>query len=202
MTSPRIELEPEHTERDDIDDVIGIAAELMRQDEERIDRADLHTVGRELDIPPEYIEKARTELAHRRAEQTRLAAESSAKKKRVAMVVGATAAALVIVFALAYASTVSTLRDRHTAVQSHAAQVANVRARRTTVVQQLADRPASADKDAEIIGAENRIRVETKRYADAAAAYNQAAAGWFGAWAASVAGLPPQVPLDLEAAKE
>jgi hypothetical protein len=197
MTGPRIEPEPDGTPVDDVDDVIGIAAEMMREEEGRLDQADLHAVGEELDIPPEYIERARVELRRRREQQSKDLAERTATRKKLALGAMATTGVVALVTGLLYASTAADLRERYADVQSRAAQVENVRARKAAIVQQLAGRPPSPDKDAELVGAENRIRVESKRYAEAATSYNQASGGWFAGWAASVAGLPEHVPVTL-----
>jgi hypothetical protein len=198
MTEPELEPAAEEsdvTEYEDVDDVIGIAAEMMREDEGRLDEQELDAVGRELDIPPEYLDRARVELARRRVAEVRLEEQTQARRKRVGMIAALVVALSTILAVTSYSSTASALRERHGDVQARAAQVDNVRARKLAVEQQLADRPASPDKDAELVGAENRIRVETKRYVEAATAYNEAAAGWFASWSASVAGLPAQVPL-------
>jgi hypothetical protein len=186
MTEPKLRI-------DDVDDVIGLAAELMQQDQETLGVEDLKEVGAELDIPPEYIDRARTELRQRRERETEARQVALATRQR-RVKVGAISAAVVLVVSLLWGSSaVSTLREHHADVEAARAQVDNVRARKEAVVQQLAGRPESADKDAELIGAENRIRVETKRYADAAARYNAARGGFPASWLAPMVGLPDAV---------
>ncbi len=183
------------TKRDDVDDVIGLATEMMLEEQESLTREDLHAVGRELDVPPEYIEKARSELARRAAEMARTEAEMRARRSRLVRKAAMGAAALTLIFILWSWSAVSTVRERHVAVQTRAGQVSNVRDRQQAVTELLAGRPTSVDTDAERIGAENRVRVETQRYVVAAAAYNAAAGRFPASWVLPLTSLPSSVPM-------
>lgn len=183
------------TRRDDVDDVIGLATEMMMAEQDELSREDLNAVGRELDVPPEYIERAREELARRAAERTRAEREAVERRRKLLRRTIAAVAAAALTLAVWSWSAVSGVRERHAAVQSTAGQVENVRARRAQVTQLLAGRPASVDKDAELIGAENRVRVETQRYTLAAAAYNDAAARFPASLVLPLTGLPRAVPL-------
>lgn len=195
MTRARApELEPEET-YEDVDDLVEIATELMQRDEEKLDHEILREVGRELDIPPEYLEEARTELAKRRA-LAKLDRETSTElRKKVALALAVGFVILLACTGLAYTSTAGTLRERYAEVSVLEAQVQNVRARQEAVVERLGDRAPTPDVDAELIGAENRVRVETQRYADGAARYNEAVGGSWAAWVANFAGLPTTVPM-------
>ena len=184
------------TQIEDVDDVIGLAAEMMRDEQDVLSADDMRAVATELDIPPEYMERARKELTRRRTEAKRLAAQAQARKKRFVKVSAIVLAVTTAVIALWGWSAVSSLRAIHTTVEAQRAQLANVRTRKTAVQQQLAGRPDSVDKDAELIGAENRIRVESQRYATIAAQYNSAAASFPASMFAPLAGLPRSVPLD------
>lgn len=178
----------------DVDDVVEIATRMMQEEEGQLSLAELQEVGEELDIPPEYIARAREELARQReVAQREAAAEAESKRKlRTTLTyVGLAVAAVVIVWGAIAASQLS---DLHAAVEAQAAQVENVVARRATVAAHYADRPDGPDKDAEIVGAENRIRVESKRYADAATAYNAAARKFPAALVRPLTGLPAEVP--------
>ena len=55
------------------------------------------------------------------------------------------------------------------------------------------------DSDAELLGAENRVRVEQKRYDEAAAKYNAEARGVGAGLARTFVGLPAEVPMSNEA---
>lgn len=192
------ELEPEQaedTEYEDVDDLVGIATELMQRDENKLDREMLHEVGRELDIPPEYLEEARTELAKRRALAKAESAAKTALRKKITLAVGAGVLLLTAAFGVGYTSTASTLRERHAELSAREAQVQNVRERQAAVIERLGDRAPTPDIDAELIGAENRVRVETQRYAESAALYNEAAGGSWASFVAGLAGVPTSVPL-------
>lgn len=183
---------------EDVDDIVGIAAEMMQRDEGRLAAEDLQAVGRELDIPPEYMERARAELARRRTETARRAAAKKALRRKLAL-----GGALVLLLgagiaALAYSSTADELRALHRDVAAGAAQVRNVQDRRAAIDARLGHREPTPDVDAELIGAENRVRVEAQRYAQVAARYNEVASSGWASWVASIAGLPDQVPLELE----
>lgn len=185
----------DRVQRDDVDDVIGLATEMMHADRDALTAADLQAVGAELDVPPEYVERARAELERRRALSRREKDAEVARRRRTLRGAAFAGGALVVVLALWSSVALSSLRTRHAAVMAQAAQVENVRARRESVDRLLEGRPASPDVDAERIGAENRIRVETQRYAEAAAAYNAAASSFPASWVGPLAGLPAQLPL-------
>lgn len=191
MTAPAID----RVERDDVDDVIGLATEMMHADREALSAADLEAVGAELDLPREYVERARVELARRRETAERQQVAELARRRRAVRLAAGAGAALAAVLAVWSSVAVSSLRTRHAAVTAQAAQVENVRARRVSVGELLDGRAPSPDVDAERIGAENRVRVETQRYAEAAAAYNDAAARFPASWVGPLVGLPAQVPL-------
>jgi hypothetical protein len=185
----------ERVDRDDVDDVVELATRMVEEERDALGVADLHAVGAELDLPPEVVDRARRELARRRAEEARVADERRARRMRrarVALITGGAAAGILGVWS---AASLGPLRDRHEAVTAQAAQVENVRARQRSIEQLLQGRPPSPDRDAELIGAENRVRVETQRYALAAAAYNEAAARFPASVVRSLAGLPAEVPV-------
>lgn len=188
----------DRVQRDDIDDLIGVAVEIKEKDEQSLTIEDMEEVALELDIEPEYVEQARAELQRRREEQEKKAAREErarATRKKWAVIGGV---GVVAVFGIWSAATLSTLGSLHSEVEATRAQVQNVRERKKAVVDQLKGRPASADRDAELVGAENRIRVETKRYSEAAARYNEAATSFPAPIVRPISGLPSEVPLTLE----
>ncbi|MCA9632659.1 MAG: TPM domain-containing protein [Myxococcales bacterium] len=79
------------------------------------------------------------------------------------------------------------------------AQVDNVRERQREVRKRYADRADSAARDAELDGAENRVRIERARYDQAAQRYNEVAGSSFGGLAARIWGLPSHAVLSNEA---
>jgi LemA protein len=92
---------------DDIDDIIGIAAELQdaeRQAAGRVTQQEVEDVARELDIDPAYVDQAIRALAERRAQakadQAEQEAQAAAKRKQLGMA-GAGVAGLALLAALA-----------------------------------------------------------------------------------------------------
>lgn len=83
---------------DDIDDIIGIAAELQeqeRRDAEGASASEVAAVARELDIDPAYVDAAIGKLQERRAEAARAAevaqqteAAAQAQRRQVALFAG------------------------------------------------------------------------------------------------------------------
>lgn len=179
--------------QDDVDDVVEIATRMMIEDEGKLTLEELQEVGEELDIPAEYIARAQTQLVEQRAKQKQ-ELEAKAAQRRSTVTIGAVGVSAIIFVVMFWTGmTASSLAKLHGAVVSSQAQIANVTERRAAVVELYKNRPDSPDKDAELVGAENRIRVETKRYAEAAAAYNAKASGFPGSLARAFKGLPAQV---------
>lgn len=179
----------------DVDDVVEIALQMMDEDEGQLSLEELREIGDDLDIPAEYIERAQTELQKTRAEtkaETKAKTEQQAAVIRKALLGGGIVVLLVTGWAYFALSGLSTL---HAAVEAQGAQVANVTARKTEVLKAYAGKPDSPDKTAEVIGAENRIRVENKRYSEFAADYNAAAGQFPAVIFHGVAGLPDSVPV-------
>lgn len=121
------------------------------------------------------------------------------QRKRAQRLAGAAALALVVLLGIAMANTHGELRDLHAQVERARAQVENVRERQVAVVTRFAGAEASAGREAELSGAENRVRIERARYDEAASVYNAAAGSAWAGLCASVTGLPERAPLSNEA---
>ena len=136
---------------DDIDDIIGIAAELQeqeRRDAEGASASDVASVAAELDIDPAYVDaaigqlKLRREQAARAAETAaREAAEHQARTRRVGLIAAGVTAVLAAVFALGLGG-VATLADSRldTAAndqQRASANLSTVLQRQATLAPQL-----------------------------------------------------------------
>lgn len=119
--------------------------------------------------------------------------------KRTQQIVGAAALALVVLLGIAVATTHGELRERHALVERARAQVENVRERQVAVVARFAGAEASVGREAELSGAENRVRIERARYDEAAATYNAAAGSAWAGLCARITGLPARAPLSNEA---
>jgi hypothetical protein len=183
---------------DDVDDVIGIAAELKNQATEELSVADLEQVASELDIEPAYVAPAVEALEQRRRRAAEEAAATALRRKRLlrrALIAGAALLAVLIAVPLWLQSG---LRADLSEVQRQRAQVRNVTERQAATVAQWEKAPAGPDRSAELSGAENRVRIERKRYDDAAARYNTHAGGPLNSVTAALFGLPTQVPLSNE----
>lgn len=203
--STRRELEvkgaPRSVDLDDVDDIIGLAAELRQRDEGRLDLSDLREVAEEVGIEARYVEPALDALRARRAAEARAAEERGERRRRVARGAGialGVLAALAMALIVRVAAQAGTLEDAFTVVERTRAQWTNVVERQAAVRRRFVDVPADADRQAErdaaLAGAENRVRIERRRYDEAAAAYNGEARGRIGGWAAGWAGLPGAVP--------
>ncbi len=183
---------------EDVDDVIGLADELERKHADRLPLADLYAVGEDLGVSAQAIDRARGELIRRREEAARAQAAKDERRRRRLTRVGMAAGALVAVVVLVGLVSTAGLRDLHAQVEAQRARVQSVIERRAAIGRLFEGQPDSTDKTAELVGAENRVRVETSRYQEAAAAYN-AVAGQNRAWlGVRLRGLPSEVPLRVE----
>ena len=147
-------------------------------DLERLTAEELAEVGEDLGIEQKYIDQAREELGKRR-ETVALQAVAAAKRAKTLRVgLGGAAVVCVLVFGAWSALASSSLGDREAALSAHRAQVASARERQASVHKLFANRPDSPDKDAELVGAENRVRVELKRCNEALSKYQRAASSF------------------------
>ncbi|MEM1414482.1 MAG: hypothetical protein AAGH15_06265 [Myxococcota bacterium] len=187
---------------EDVDDIIGLAAELREREAVRLDLADLREVAEEVGIEARYVEPALEALRDRRAAEAAANQEEAARRRRLGRGLGVAlgvAAALALLMVGRVASHAGTLEEAHVPVERSRAQLVNVRERQQAVEARLhaatPDPERAAERDAERAGAENRVRIERRRYDEAAATYNGEARGLVGEWAAAWAGLPREVPM-------
>ena len=183
---------------DDVDDVIGIAAELKNEVSEQLTIADLEQVAAELDIEPRYVQRAVARLEQRRRRAAEVEKVRRERRRRLLRRTLTTVAAIVAVLILVPLWTQSGLRGDLGEVERQKAQVRNVIERQEAVARQWNEAPPSPDRDAELSGAENRVRIERARYDEAAARYNTQAGGPLGRLTATLFGLPARVPLSNE----
>lgn len=183
---------------EDVDDVIAAAAKAKSEAEERLSVEELQEVAAELDIPPDLIAPA-VETVRRRREAELAAERARAERmKRIrlaALVGGAVLSVIVIVLAI---TTYTGVRDAKLAADRQRAQVINVVQRQQATVAQWTSAADSPDKQAELSGAENRVRVERARYDEAVTEYRRRASGLFGWLVTSLAGYPDTLPLSSE----
>lgn len=198
QTEPRTETKVETKEKvhiEDVDDVIGLAAQMKDADAERLTVAELEEVAAELDIDPEYVRQAVQELKRRRGEAARLQAQTKAQRSRLMVNTSIGAAVVLGALCVALVAGQSSLSGSLAEVERASAQVTNVLERQEATKARLADAPASAEREAELSGAENRVRIERRRYDEAASDYNTRAGGFPGVIVVRLFGMPQAVEL-------
>ena len=171
QTGPTVDYE-------DVDDVIAIAERMRADEANRLTPEELAEIGAELGIPAEYVDRARQKLRERRAHQEREAKQAARLRTKIAVIAGALILCAGAIFGLWSSFAVSSLRDAFAEVERTRAQVDNIRARKTAIEQQFEGRGPSLEKDAQLVGAQNRLRVELKRFNEAAAQYNRRASSF------------------------
>ncbi|MBN1946455.1 MAG: hypothetical protein JW797_12320 [Bradymonadales bacterium] len=183
---------------EDVDDIIGVAAELMQADEQTLTLQELEEVGHELDIPAEYIDRAIQTLKQRRENEARARTLAVARRRKVRL--AAVVVSIVLVFLLAILAFIgqANLRSSLAEVELKQAQVRSVMQRQLEVQARYQDLPATPDRDAELSGAQNRVYVERQRYDQAATSYNESAGGLLGGLWTTLFRLPDRVPLSGE----
>lgn len=192
----------DETDYEDVDDIIGIAERLKQKNQESLSDEELQEVGAELGIPAEYIDQARDELERRRREE-RTREERLEKRRRRWRRRGLIAGgALLVVFGLWSWIATAKLNQSYSAVESHRSEVRNQLDRKAAIREQFADQPDSPEKQAQLTGSENRVRVAIQRYNDVAADYNRRARSFPASLWKSIVGLPDEVPGGDEIASE
>jgi len=177
---------PREVDYADVDDVIGIAAEMQNLDQDRLSVEDLESVAKDIEIPAEYVRPAIEELRRRRAESLAAAARK-AKSRRLIIIAGASLFALLVLFAILGQRS---LASKEAAVDAARAQVKNVMAYRERVRATWLSAPEGSDRTAALSGAEARVSRETLRYDDAVRDYNDSAGGFPGSLWATLFGMP------------
>jgi hypothetical protein len=178
---------------EDVDEVIELASRMRQESQGRLTPEELQEIGEELGIPAQYVERAREELGRRRIQADEAEREAKARRQMLVWRGGIGAVVVVVVFGVWSMFAVSNLRTLYAGVEAHEAEIANLRERQASVVELYAGRPDSPDRDAEIVGAENRVRVAMQRHGEAAAAYNERAGRFPATLWAPVVGLPSRV---------
>ena len=186
----------ENVNYEDVDEVIGLAAELRHQSEDLLSPEELAAIGEELGIPAEFVDRARQELTRRREQAERQARAAAERRRQITLIVSVVAGVLLLVSAILSFTAVSSARSAYHVVLAQAAEVHNVQDRQASVLALYADRPDSIDRDAEIMGAENRVRVATQRYNEAVATYNLRASRFPASLWLPFTDLPPTIALD------
>lgn len=180
---------------DDLDDVIKLASQHKEATvEERLSLAQVDQIAEELGIEPEHVGEAIETLQQRRetsANQQRSARMARRKWGRVTAIVAGCLLGLAL---LAY----SLLSSRLSAVEGARSQVKNVVERQLATESTYRERPPSPERDAELDGAANRVRVERRAYDLAARRYNDSASSVLSMPFRGLLGFPKKAPLSSE----
>lgn len=192
--SPTKRKPPRKVDFADVDDIIGIAAEMNDLESDRLSVEDLNQVASELDIPEHHVGPAIIELKRRR--EALLAAEArKAKRRNIAII--ATISVLGVLFIWGVIAQAGLAALAATAAQARS-QVTNVIERQRASDAQWRDLPNSPERSAELAGAENRVRIERMRYDQAAGAYNASSTSFPKSLWAALFGHPDRIPLSNE----
>lgn len=195
MTGPQPMRAPARdVDMDDVDDIIGLAAEMRQADEGKLTVEELTAVAAELELPAPYVERAIAALEERRAESR----AAQARRKRALRIVAVAAVAALALAMFSGVASVNALRTRAAEVEMGRAQVGNVIERREQVVVRVGAETGGRDAQAELAGADNRVAIEIRRYDQVAGGYNAMATSFPDSLWATLAGLPSRVPLSSE----
>lgn len=182
---------PREVDYEDVDDVIGLAAEMAQAQDRLITVAELEDVAQQLDIPKQFVTPAVFELKARRRQARRRKREARRRSQGLWVVVVAAVLCVPV-----YGMVVHGGLKRHAAEAAKAkSQWRNVMERQAAVRKRYETAPPSPERDAELDGAENRVRIERERYDRTVTEYNIAAAGPVGSLLARLGDLPADLPL-------
>ena len=184
----------ERVQYEDVDDIIDVAARTMEESADYLSVEELNEVAADLDIPREYVEPAIAEVRRRRKAKLELEAQAKKRLRYIAFGVG-TAVLLLLLWSFMAGQS---LRSEYTQVERRRSQVTNVLERQVATENRWRGKPDSADKTAELSGAENRVRIERKRYDGVAAQYNDAASSFPASLLRGLMGSPESAPMSAE----
>lgn len=178
----------------DVEEVIAAAARANEERLEQVSVEEVQDIAAQLDIPTDLVAPAIEEVRRRR--ETQLAEERAreARTKRLRLGAAVGGSLLVVVIAIWLLTARAALEDAKLAVDRQKAQVINVVERQRATVHQWAGAADSPDKQAELSGAENRVRIERARYDELVTVYR----GHAGGLAGTIWGYPSSLPLSSE----
>ncbi len=163
---------------EDLDDIIGIADQLQERDMDvnEIGFDELKAVALELDISVEHVQEAMGVLKKRRedeakAEKIRL---ENSNRRRKKIKIGLLVAAGIISFMLIQTHT--NLSSQIVVINEHRSAVKMALDRQKTTRARY-EESTSENANAELMGAENRVRVAQRRHDEAVSVYNDKAGG-------------------------
>ncbi len=190
---------------DEVDDIIGIATEIAEDERKRqaqLDVGDVVEIGQELGLEEQHVEQAVDVLRDRQQADARTIAESKARRRKYAIIGGSVVGAVVVLVLILGLSGRSNLRSLKAEADEKRAQVQNVLDRQRQVNARYEGKAATAERDAELAGATNRVAIEHRRYDQAANAYNAATDSLSGSLGVTLFGMPDELPLSAELVRE
>lgn len=143
--------------------------------------------------------RAQLDLLRDRADARRAELVKSDRTRFTLQIIAVVLISTVVVAGIAFTRTSSALATAWAEVDRAEAQVKNVHQRQLELQKQLAATEASESKNAQLEGAENRVRVERARFQTAAAAYDAAVGTWWARLVARAKGLPLDADPSAEA---
>jgi hypothetical protein len=140
-------------------------------------------------------DRAQALLQKERADERRFEVAEQTRNRFVLQLAAAVLGATALLGGIAAHQTGTKLSALHAAVAEAKSQVMSVRERRAQVVARFEQTPDDAGRDAELSGADNRVRVEMRHYDEAAAAFNGAIDGPWARFCAKLTKLPDHAEL-------
>ena len=157
---------------DDLDDIIGIAERLQEEDTDKMSFEEIAAVAKELDISVEYLQKAIDELKKKRLlEEQESKKQTELEKTHKTMRTKGTVFFIVVGLVSGFYS-YGSLTAKVAEVELHHSNVAGALERQKNTEKRYKEASRTAAVDAELDGAENRVRIAQQRYDRAASQYN------------------------------
>lgn len=158
----------------DLDDIIAIAEQLQGEEEpERLSFEEVQAIAKELDISTEAVQKAFLVLEEGRVKQ---AQEEQKQQERKALrnkrITQACLVAMICIL-LSFLFSYNTLTHQSTEVELHISYVQTALDRQAVIQKRYGTLEPTLDSNAELDGAENRVRVAQRRYDKAVNDYNR-----------------------------
>lgn len=205
---------PKVVDASNVDEVIGVAAQLAQAQKDTLTVEELQQIGAQLDLAPEHIARAVEVLEARQKEAEARRAARTRQLRIVAVVALALLALGALGAVLSGRSTTAELQAAWEPAHSAQTRADSLRAQLVAAQQRRADvertltgplgDAAAPDRAALLEGALNRVGIARRRFADAASSYASLAEQYNrtsrGAWArfwAARAGLPASLPSSL-----
>ena len=180
--------------QDELYEDIELASKRLAADQDRLSESQVNAIAKELGIDKKYIHDAQQELA-----KLRLREAAKKRRRHTRIKIGLVSiAAMGMLFIATGLSAKNSLLDHLADVRQAKAQLVNVSERQQSVRARLLNATPSTGKDAELEGAENRVRIQRKRYDERVTAYNRAANGSLASLWCSLFGLPTAIPLSSD----